>query len=130
LRLEEVLVEGAPRPIGPYSQAVICGDLVFCSGQIGLDPVSGAMVGDDVSVQAERAVLNLKAVLENAGASLSTVVKTTLYLVDMADFSAVNNVYARHFGDAKPARSTVAVASLPKGAKVELDAIAFIPRRS
>jgi 2-iminobutanoate/2-iminopropanoate deaminase len=127
LRLERVLSEGAPKPIGPYSQAVICGDLVFCSGQIGLDPASGDLVGDEVVAQAERVMLNLKAVLEAAGANPSTVVRTTLYLVDITDFSAVNNVYARHFGDAKPARSTVAVASLPRGAKVEMDAIAFIP---
>lgn len=128
MRFEEVLTEGAPAPIGPYSQAVICGDLVFCSGQIGLDPASGKIAGESVEEQAERAMLNLEAVLEKAGASPSTVVKTTLYLVDMADFARVNQVYSKHFGSAKPARSTVAVASLPRDAKVELEAIAFVPR--
>lgn len=128
MRFEEVLTAGAPKPIGPYSQAVICGDLVFCSGQIGLDPVSEKIAGDDVAEQAERVMLNIEAVLEKAGASPSTVVRTTLYLVNMADFASVNQVYSKHFGAAKPARSTVAVASLPRDAKIEMEAIAFIPR--
>ena len=118
----------APAPIGPYSQAVGWRDLVFCSGQVALDPVSGALVGGgDVRLEAEAALKNLLAVLEAAGCAPRDVLKTTLYLADMGDFPAVNEVYARalggHDGPA-PARSTVAVAGLPRGARVEVDAIA------
>jgi len=122
----------APKAIGPYSQAVAVdlvpaagGRLIFCSGQIPLDPVSGEMVGaGDVRVQTERVLQNLDAVLRAGGASLAAVVKTTIYLADLQDFGAVNEVYARYFPDRPPARATVQVAGLPRGSMVEIDAIA------
>lgn len=113
-------------PIGPYSQAIRSGDLLYCSGQIPLDPATGALAEDDASAQAERALQNLGAVLRAAGSDFAGVVKTTLYLTDMNDFAAVNEVYARYFGATRPARSTVAVAGLPRGARVEIDAIAAL----
>lgn len=116
----------APKPIGPYSQAVVAGNIVFCSGQLGLDPVGGELVGGTAAEQAERAILNLKAVLVRAGSELSHVIKVTVYLKDMNDFEEVNEVYGRHFIEMKPARTTVAVSQLPKGALVELDAIAEV----
>lgn len=116
----------APKPIGPYSQAVAAGNFVFCSGQLGLDPIGGELVGETAAEQAERAILNLKAVLVRAGSELSHVIKVTLYLKDMNDFAEVNEVYGRHFIEMKPARTTVAVSQLPKGALVELDAIAEV----
>ncbi|HEV3155155.1 MAG TPA: RidA family protein [Candidatus Baltobacteraceae bacterium] len=121
---QAVRSDGAPAPIGPYSQAIAAGDELFCSGQIALDPQTGDLLIGDAAAQAERALQNLGAVLEAAGMTYANVVKTTLYLVDMDDFAAVNEVYARFFEAAKPARSTVAVAGLPKGARVEVDAIA------
>ncbi len=121
---ERILTEHAPAPIGPYSQAIRAGKELFCSGQIPLDPATGEIVAGDVAAQAERVLQNLGAVLEAADFSFADVVKTTIFLVDMNDFSAVNDVYARVFGDAKPARSTVAVAALPRGARVEIEAIA------
>jgi len=114
----------APAAIGPYSQAIVAGELVFCSGQLGLDPGTGALVEGGVAAQAERALLNLREVLEAAGLSLGDLVKTTVFLADMADFAAVNEVYGRFVGDPPPARSTVAVAALPKGGLVEIEAIA------
>ena len=123
-RLEPIDTEGAPRAIGPYSQAVVVDGWVFCSGQIALDPADGEVVGGDVSLQTERVMRNLAAVLRAGGASLATVVKTTVFLVDMADFSAMNEVYSRHFGDHRPARSTVAAAGLPKGVRVEIECVA------
>jgi len=116
--------DNAPAPIGPYSQAVLTGGDLFCSGQIAIDPVTGELVGSDAAAQAEQALRNLGAVLRAAQMDYDNVVKTTLFLVDMNDFSAVNAVYARYFDAVKPARSTVAVAALPKGARVEIDAIA------
>jgi 2-iminobutanoate/2-iminopropanoate deaminase len=120
----------APAAIGPYSQAVkvALGDrtMVFCSGQIALDPKSGAMVDGDVSAQARRALDNLAAVLAAAGAGLANVVKTTIFLATMDDFAAVNAVYAERFAAEPPARSTVAAAGLPRGAKVEIEAIAML----
>jgi 2-iminobutanoate/2-iminopropanoate deaminase len=116
----------APKPIGPYSQAVAAGNFVFCSGQLGLDPIGGELVGETAAEQAERAILNLKAVLVRAGSELSHVIQVTLYLKDMNDFAEVNEVYGRHFIEMKPARTTVAVSQLPKGALVELDAIAEV----
>lgn len=122
---EAVLSNAAPAPIGPYSQAVRSGREVFCSGQVALDPKTGELLGgDDVAAQAEQALQNLSAVLQAAGMTFADVVKTTIFLVDMNDFAAVNDVYAKYVGDPKPARSTVAVAGLPKGARVEVDAIA------
>jgi 2-iminobutanoate/2-iminopropanoate deaminase len=117
---------GAPSAIGPYSQAVIWGDLVFCSGQVALDPATGQLVEGDAAVQAERVLMNLGAVLEAAGSDFSRVVKTTVYLVDMADFARVNEVYARRFPINPPARATVEVRGLPRGARVEIDAIAAV----
>jgi len=117
---------GAPEAVGPYSQAVKAGTLLFCSGQIPLDPRSGALVTGDASAATEQVLQNLSAVLAAGGATLADVVKTTVYLTDMNDFSAVNAVYARHFGEARPARACVAVAALPKGALVEIDAVAVV----
>jgi 2-iminobutanoate/2-iminopropanoate deaminase len=125
--MSAIFTELAPAPIGPYSQAVRAGHTLFCSGQVGLDPQTGKLVTGDVSAQAERVLGNLSAVLAAADASLDDVVKTTIFLVDMADFAAVNAVYAAHFGTHRPARSTVAVAALPAGARVEIDAIAHLP---
>ncbi len=122
--MEFVATDQAPQAIGPYSQAVIAGDLVFTAGQIALDPASMEMVGDDTAAQTERVLHNLRAVLAAAGCGLADVVKTTVYLADMADFPAMNEVYAGHFGDHRPARAAVQAAALPKGAQVEIDAIA------
>lgn len=121
----------APGAIGPYSQAVVVpiGEgrkMVFCSGQIALDPASGALIEGDVAAQARQALANLGAVLGAAGASYADVVKTTVFLADMADFAAVNAVYAERFRHEPPARSTVAAAGLPRGARVEVEAIAII----
>ncbi len=121
---EAVLSHDAPAPIGPYSQAVRVGATLYCSGQIALDPVDGTLVGDDAARQTERVLANLGAVLAAAGYGYGDVVKTTIYLIDMDDFSAVNAAYERCFGPAKPARSTVAVAGLPRGARVEIDCVA------
>ncbi|UCG86873.1 MAG: hypothetical protein JSW71_23765 [Gemmatimonadota bacterium] len=124
--MEFVATDKAPSAIGPYSQATVAGNLVFTAGQIALDPATMEMVGSDVTQQTERVLANLTAVLEAAGAGLGAVVKTTVYLADMADFQAMNEVYARHFGDHKPARAAVQAAALPKSALVEIDAIAVI----
>ncbi len=124
--MEKVLTENAPAPIGPYNQAIRAGDYLFCSGQIALDPASGEMVGDDAATQARQAMRNLGEVLAAAGARFDDVVKTTIFLVDMNDFAAVNAVYAESFGAVPPARSTVAVAGLPKGGRVEIEAVAFV----
>jgi 2-iminobutanoate/2-iminopropanoate deaminase len=121
---EHVATPHAPQPIGPYSQAIQCGHELYCSGQIALDPQTGELVGSDVAAQAERAIENLGAVLCAAGYEYVNVVKTTIFLVDMNDFPAVNLVYERYFGLAKPARSTVAVAALPRGARIEIECIA------
>jgi 2-iminobutanoate/2-iminopropanoate deaminase len=114
----------APAAIGPYSQAIATGGYVFCSGQVGLDPASGLLVEGGLEGQAERALRNLAAVLDAAGCTMADVVKTTCFLVDMNDFAAFNAVYARFMPDPPPARSTFAVAALPKGARVEIEAIA------
>ena len=121
-----VHTENAPAAIGPYSQAIVAGNFLFTAGQIALDPATGQIVQGDVSAQTERVMRNLAAVLENAGASWSDVVKTTVYLQDMADFPRVNEVYGRVLGDARPARSTVQVAGLPRGVLVEIDVIAIV----
>ena len=121
-----VSTDRAPSAIGPYNQAVVAGGFVHCSGQIALDPETGEMVGGDAPAQFERAVANLAAVLAAAGSGLERVLKCNLYLADMADFAAVNEVYARHFGsDAAPARACVAVKTLPKNALVEIDCVAL-----
>lgn len=124
MKLEYVSTPHAPEPIGPYSQAVASGHDLYCSGQIALDPHTGELVGEDAGEQAERAIENIAAILCAAGYELANVVKTTIYLVDMRDFAAVNRVYDKYFGLTKPARSTVAVAALPRGARVEIDCIA------
>lgn len=119
-----VQTNAAPAAIGPYSQAIRSGTLVFTAGQIGLEPGSGELV-EGVAAQAERALRNLSAILDAAGTSLERVIKTTIFLADMNDFATVNEVYARHISTPYPARSTVAVAALPKGAQVEIEAIAL-----
>lgn len=123
-----VQTDDAPAAIGPYSQAVIAGDFVFCSGQIAIDPATGQVVDGNVTAQTDRVLSNLTAVLEAAGASLDRVVKTTVFLADMADFTAMNEVYARHFGDHRPARAAVEAGGLPKGVAVEIEAIAHLER--
>jgi len=114
---------GAPGAIGPYSQAIRSGDMVFCSGQLGLDPATGELV-DGVEAQADRSLRNLQSVLDAAGLSFDDVVKTTIFLADIGDFAAVNTVYAKFMPDPPPARSTVQVAALPKGGLVEIEATA------
>ncbi len=120
-----ISTEKAPAAIGPYSQAIRCGDLVFLSGQLGLDPRTGALA-EGVRAQTERACANLKAVLEASGCSPENVVKTTIFLADMKDFAVVNEVYGSLFPDSPPARSTVQVAALPKGGLVEIEAVAAV----
>ena len=124
MALDVVSTPDAPKAIGPYSQAIVSGKLVFTAGQVALDPATMELVAGGVAEQTERALTNLRAVLAAAGTDLSHVVKTTVFLVDMADFAAMNEVYAKHFGTHRPARSTVAVAGLPKGARVEIDVVA------
>lgn len=119
-----VETNAAPQAIGPYSQAIRSGELVLTAGQIGIDPTTGELV-EGVEGQAERALRNLTAILDAAGTSPERVIKTTIFLADMADFATVNEVYARHFSPPYPARSTVAVSALPKGALVEIEAIAL-----
>lgn len=123
---DAVMTSRAPKPIGPYSQAIKANGFVFLSGQVGLDAQSGEIVGSDVRQQTERVLENLKAVLETAGASLHHVVKTTVFLKNMDDFPAMNETYARYFTSAPPARSTVEVSRLPKNALVEIDVIAAL----
>jgi 2-iminobutanoate/2-iminopropanoate deaminase len=120
-----ITTDRAPAAIGPYSQAVGAGDFLFLSGQIALDPASGQMVGDDAAAQAAQALNNIAALLSAAGLTLAAVVKSTIFLADMADFAAVNDVYGRHFPVDPPARSTVAVRELPKGALVEIEVVAW-----
>ncbi len=119
-----VHTDDAPGAIGPYSQAVVSGGFIFTAGQIALDPSSGQVVPGGVAEQTDRALRNITAILKAAGADLSRVVKTTVFLLDMADFTAMNEVYARHFGEHRPARSTVAVSGLPRGVRVEIEAVA------
>ena len=121
---KHVSTSKAPAPIGPYSQGVISGGLLFCSGQIALDPVTGEMVEGGVEEQTERVFENLVAVLTEAKMGLENVVKTTVYLADMADFPAMNEVYARYLGDRSPARTTIQAGALPKAARVEIDVVA------
>lgn len=123
---EIISTENAPGAIGPYSQAVKVGGFVFCSGQIPIDPKTGNFVSEDVAEQSEQVLKNLSAVLEAAGSGLNNVVKTTVFLADMNDFTAMNEVYASFFGDNKPARATVQAARLPRDARVEIECIAVI----
>ncbi|NJD18332.1 MAG: RidA family protein [Gemmatimonadetes bacterium] len=124
--LETVQTPHAPAAIGPYSQAVVSEGWIFCSGQIALNPATMELVGGDVAAQTEQVLRNLAAVLEAAGGSMSTVVKTTVFLSDMGHFAAMNEVYARHFKDNRPARATVAVRTLPKNVDVEIECIARV----
>jgi len=123
--IKSVATEHAPKAIGPYSQAIVADGVVYTAGQVALDPQSGALVGATITEQTDQVLKNLSAVLAAAGSSLGQVVKTTVYLADMADFAAMNEVYARHFGGHRPARSTTQAAGLPKGARVEIDVIAI-----
>jgi 2-iminobutanoate/2-iminopropanoate deaminase len=123
--MEIIATEKAPGAIGPYSQAIKAGNMIFCSGQIPIDPATGDFVAGGVVEQAEQVLKNLSAVLEAAGSGLDRVVKTTVFLADMSDFSAMNEVYAKYFGESKPARATVQAARLPRDARVEIDCIAL-----
>jgi 2-iminobutanoate/2-iminopropanoate deaminase len=125
MQRERISTTDAPGAIGPYSQAIASGAFVFCSGQVPLEPASGALIEGDVRTQTRRALENLGGVLNAAGSSLAQVVKTTVFLVSMSDFAAMNEVYAEFFPGDPPARSTIAVAELPKGARVEIEAIAL-----
>jgi 2-iminobutanoate/2-iminopropanoate deaminase len=122
----QISTSNAPAAIGPYSQAIRCGQFIYTSGQIALDPSSGELVGDEVQAQTHRVLQNLQAVLTQAGTSLTNVVKTTVFLKRMSDFQAMNAVYASYFSGVAPARSTVAVAELPRQALVEIECIALI----
>lgn len=124
-----VSTPGAPRAIGPYSQGIRAGGFLFTAGQVGFDPATGELVDGGIAEQTGRVLQNIKAILQAAGTDLSSVVKTTVFLVDMADFTAMNEVYAAAFGDHRPARSTVAVAALPRGARVEIEAVAELSPR-
>ena len=124
---QRIATDGAPAALGPYSQAIAAGEYVFCSGQLGLDPTSGELA-EGITAQTDRALRNLGAVLEAAGCGYADVVKTTVFLADIADFAALNEVYAGYFGGMPPARSTFAVAALPKGGLLEVEAIARRPR--
>jgi len=117
---------GAPKAIGPYSQALVAGNLVFCSGQIPVDPESGTLVAGEIDVQTDRVLENLAAVLSAAGSDLSRVVKTTVYLRDLKGFAAMNRAYEKHFGHHRPARATVEVTGLPADAGIEVDCIAVL----
>ncbi len=123
--MDIIKTAGAPEAIGPYAQAIVANGMVFCAGQIPLNPKSGLIEGEGAAEQTLQVLLNLRAVLEAAGSNLDKVVKTTVFLTDLGDFPAVNKVYAEMFGGHTPARSTVQVARLPKGAKVEIEAIAL-----
>ena len=122
--MEKIATTNAPAAIGPYSQAIRCGDMVYTSGQIPLDPATGTVVGEDIRTQAEQVMKNLSAVLTAAGSSFENAVKTTCFLADMADFAAFNEIYAAYF-TTSPARSCVAVKTLPKGVLVEVEVIAL-----
>jgi 2-iminobutanoate/2-iminopropanoate deaminase len=124
--IETVATSGAPRAIGPYSQALRAGGFLFTAGQVGFDPATGELVDGGIAEQTGRVLQNIRAILEAGGSGLAQVVKTTVFLVDMADFAAMNEVYADAFGSHRPARSTVAVAALPRGARVEIEAVAAV----
>jgi 2-iminobutanoate/2-iminopropanoate deaminase len=123
--MDFVKTQHAPGAIGPYSQAIVANGFLYTAGQIALDPASGQVVEGGITEQTTRVMANLQAILEAAGSSFSRVVKTTVFLMDMGDFAAMNEVYARAFGDHKPARSTVAVSGLPRGVRVEIEVIAI-----
>jgi 2-iminobutanoate/2-iminopropanoate deaminase len=124
--LDFVSTAGAPKAIGPYSQGVVANGFLFTAGQVALDPDKGELVPGGITEQTTRALENLRAILKQAGSDFSQVVKTTVFLVDMADFTPMNEIYGRAFGQHRPARSTVAVAALPRGARVEIEVIAMV----
>ena len=128
MSVRQISTTKAPQAIGPYSQGIVANGFLFTAGQIGLDPQTGRLVDGGFAKQTERVLANLGAVLAEAGATWNDVVKTTVYLHDMADFPTFNEIYGRHFGDARPARSTVQAAGLPRGALVEIDAIVRVSR--
>ncbi len=125
--MKRIASDAAPKALGPYAQAVEAGDLVFCSGQVGIDPATGRLVAGGIAAETARVCENLAAVLAAAGLGLDAVVKTTVYLVDLGEFAAMNETYARFFPAPHPARATVQVAALPAGARVEVEAIAARP---
>jgi len=125
--MEIIATDKAPAAAGPYSQAVKSGSFLFCSGQVGIDPQTGALAGTDITSQAEQALRNLRMVLEAAGLGIGDVLKTTIFLADMDDFAVVNSLYGRAFGEHRPARSTIQVAKLPLGAQIEIECIAAFP---
>ncbi len=125
LRPEEVRSTAAPQAIGPYAQAVAVGEWIYCSGQVGLDPATGELVPGGMEVEVDRALDNLQAVLEAAGSGLQSLVRVTVYLTDMREFATLNRIYGERLGSARPARATVGVVALPKGACVEIDAVAL-----
>ena len=122
--MQRIEARGAPKAVGPYSHAMIEGDLVFCSGQVPLDPATSELVTGDIAAQTNRILENLAAVLAGAGSGLDRVVKTTVFLTDIGDFAAMNDAYAKRFGDHRPARSTIGVAALPRGARIEIECVA------
>lgn len=124
--IQTINSENAPKAVGPYSHAVIHGNTAYLSGQIGIDPASGALVSDDVATQAKQVMANLQAVLASCGSDRSRIIKVSIYLIDMADFAAVNALYAEWLQHHRPARATVAVASLPLQAKIEMDLVAAV----
>jgi len=127
MSLKTISVDNAPKAIGPYAQGIVAGDFLFTAGQVGLDPATMKLVEGDAAAQTRRVFDNLEAVLAGAGATLSDVVRAGVYLVDMGDFAKMNEVFAARFGAHRPARSTVAVAALPAGARVEIDLVVRIP---
>jgi 2-iminobutanoate/2-iminopropanoate deaminase len=126
IQLTQIKTSEAPAAIGPYSQAIRCGQLVYTSGQIPLDAVTGEIVGEDIQTQTHRVLQNLQMVLNSAGSSLKSVIKTTVFLTHMSDFQAMNAIYTSYFGSPAPARSTVAVAELPRKALVEIECVALV----
>jgi len=127
--MTQIKTEKAPAAIGPYSQGILSGSLLFTSGQIPLDPAAGSLVSGGIQSETKQALENLKAVLEAGGAGLKDVVKTTVYMADLSEFAQMNEVYGSYFSGEPPARSTVGVASLPRGARVEIEAVAVVPKR-
>ena len=123
--IRRIKAEGAPQAVGPYSHAIVAGDFVYCSGQVPLDPATSELVTGDIAAQTDRILDNLAAVLSAAESSLDRVVKTTVFLVDIGDFAAMNETYAKRFGEHRPARSTIGVAALPRGARVEIECVAM-----
>ena len=125
MELQRITAQEAPKAVGPYSHAMVANDLVFCSGQVPLDPATGELVTGDIAAQTERILDNLAAVLAAAGSSLDRVIKTTVFLADFNDFAAMNDAYAERFGEHRPARSTVGVGALPRGARIEIECVAL-----